>query len=437
MHKYICAFFQLQTHLDETDYLDPYQSGFRTGHGTETALVALVDDMRRALDRGEFTFLVLLDLSAAFDTVDHGILLDRLESLGLGGTVLRWFHSFLSDRCQQVALGDEVSDPWPLNCGVPQGSILSPMLFNIYVKPLGEIIRRFGLRCHQYADDTQLYLSFKSSLERAVETMSKCLESVSGWMGRNRLKLNPDKTEVLLVGDKGGLGDVDLVFDGVKLPLQDQVRSLGVVLDSRLSMEAQISAVSRATWYQLHLIRRLQPYLPVQQLPLVVHALVTSRLDYCNALYVGLPLKTTQKLQLVQNAAAHLLTNSRHRDHITPVLFDLHWLPVVFRARFKVLVLTFKTLYGFGPAYLKERLHRHHLCHPTRSATQGLLSIPPTKTVRLVGTRERAFSVVAPTLWNSLPCDLRHAPSLDVFRKALKTWLFQQAFEVLGRGKSP
>ncbi|XP_061472028.1 group II intron-encoded protein LtrA-like [Rhineura floridana] len=177
------------------DYLDPFQSGFRPGHGTETALVALVDDMRRALDRGECTFLVLLDLSAAFDTVDHVILLDRLKRFGMGGTVLQWFHSFLSGRYQRVALEDEVLDPWPLTCGVPQGSILSQMLFNIYIKPLGAIIRRLGLQCHQYADDTQLYLSFKSSPRLAVETLSKCLESVSGWMGRNKLKLNPDKTE--------------------------------------------------------------------------------------------------------------------------------------------------------------------------------------------------------------------------------------------------
>ncbi|XP_061442164.1 cytochrome c oxidase subunit NDUFA4 isoform X1 [Rhineura floridana] len=270
--------------------------------------------------------------------------------------------------------------------------------------------------------------------ELAVETLSKCLESVSGWMGRNKLKLNPDKTEVLLVGDKRRLGDIDLKFNRVSLPLKDQVRSLGVVLDSRLSMEAQISAVSRAAWYQLHLIRRLQPYLPVHQLPLVVHALVTSRLDYCNALYVGIPLKTVRKLQLIQNAAARLLTNSRRRDHITPVLFDLHWLPVVFRAQFKVLVLTFKSLHGSSPVYLTERLQRHQLCRPTRSATQGRLSIPPTKTARLAGTRERAFSVAAPTLWNSLPQDLRHASSLNVFRKALKTWLFQQAFGVSGEG---
>uniref|UniRef100_A0A670IGT7 Reverse transcriptase domain-containing protein n=1 Tax=Podarcis muralis TaxID=64176 RepID=A0A670IGT7_PODMU len=172
---------QLQARLEDADHLDPFQSGFRPHHGTETALVALVDDLRRARDKGESCFLVLLDLSAAFDTIDHNILLDRLEGLGAGGTVIRWFRSFLLGRVQKVVVGDECSDPWALTCGVPQGSVLSPMLFNIYMKPLGEIIRGFGLGVHQYADDTQLYLSFKSEPVKAVKVLCECLEAVGGW----------------------------------------------------------------------------------------------------------------------------------------------------------------------------------------------------------------------------------------------------------------
>uniref|UniRef100_A0A8D2J9Z0 Reverse transcriptase domain-containing protein n=1 Tax=Varanus komodoensis TaxID=61221 RepID=A0A8D2J9Z0_VARKO len=140
---------QLQALLDETDYLDPFQSGFRPGYGTESALVALYDDLCRVKDRGSASLLVLLDLSAAFDTIDHGILLDRLEGLGVGGTALQWFRSYLNGRFQKVVLGDYVSAPWQLRHGVPQGSILSPLLFNIYMKLLGMVIRRCGLRNHQ------------------------------------------------------------------------------------------------------------------------------------------------------------------------------------------------------------------------------------------------------------------------------------------------
>uniref|UniRef100_A0A670ISM5 Reverse transcriptase domain-containing protein n=1 Tax=Podarcis muralis TaxID=64176 RepID=A0A670ISM5_PODMU len=200
---------QFQARLEDADHLDPFQSGFRPHHGTETALVALVDDLRQARDKGESCFLVLLDLSAAFDTIDHNILLDRLEGLGAGGTVIQWFRSFLLGRVQKVVVGDECSDPWALTCGVPQGSVLSPMLFNIYMKPLGEIIRGFGLGVHQYADDTQLYLSFKSEPVKAVKVLCECLEAVGGWMVANGLKLNPDKTEVLFLGNRGRAGVED------------------------------------------------------------------------------------------------------------------------------------------------------------------------------------------------------------------------------------
>uniref|UniRef100_A0A670I7A7 Reverse transcriptase domain-containing protein n=1 Tax=Podarcis muralis TaxID=64176 RepID=A0A670I7A7_PODMU len=420
---------QLQARLEEADHLDPFQSGFRPHHGTETALVALVDDLRRARDKGESCFLVLLDLSAAFDTIDHNILLDRLQGLGAGGTVIQWFRSFLLGRVQKVVVGDECSDPWALTCGVPQGSVLSPMLFNIYMKPLGEIIRGFGLGVHQYADDTQLYLSFKSEPVKAVKVLCECLEAVGGWMAANRLRLNPDKTEVLFLGDRTRAGVEDsLVLNGVTVPLKDQVRSLGVILDSQLSMEAQVKSVSRAAVYQLHLARRLRPYLPADCLTRVVHALVISRLDYCNALYVGLPLKVTRKLQLIQNAAARLVTGGGRRDHITPVLKDLHWLPVRFRAQFKVLVLTFKALNGLGPVYLKERLHPHHSARTLRSSAEGLLAVPSLREAKLQGTRQRAFSVVAPTLWNALPADVKAINNYLTFRRHLKAALFREVF---------
>uniref|UniRef100_A0A670IIH6 Reverse transcriptase domain-containing protein n=1 Tax=Podarcis muralis TaxID=64176 RepID=A0A670IIH6_PODMU len=304
---------QLQARLEDVDHLDPFQSGFRPHHGTETALVALVDDLRWARDKGESCFLVLLDISAAFDTIDNSIFLDGLEVLEAGGTVIQWFRSFLLGRVQKVVLGDECSDPWALTCGVPQGSVLSPMLFNIYMKPLGEIIRGFGLGVHQYADDTQLYLSFKSEPVKAVKVLCECLEAVGGWMAANRLRLNPDKTEVLFWGDRGrvGVGD-SLVLNGVTVPLKDQVCSLGVIKDSQLSME--VNSVSGAAVYQLHLVHRLRPYLPADCLARVVHAVVISHLDYCNVLYVGLPLKVTRNLQLIQNAAARLVTGSGRRD---------------------------------------------------------------------------------------------------------------------------
>ncbi|KAF7244472.1 VWFA and cache domain-containing protein 1 [Varanus komodoensis] len=430
---------QLQALLDETDYLDPFQSGFRPGYSTESALVALYDDLCREKDRGSTSLLVLLDLSAAFDTIDHGILLDRLAGLGVGGTALQWFRSYLDGRFQKVVLGDHVSTSWQLCHGVPQGCILSPLLFNIYMKPLGEVIRRCGLRNHQYADDTQLYLSFSTNPGEAVAVLNRCLAEVREWMRANKLKLNPDKMEVLLVGGSGfGEGGFDLVLNGATLPLRDKVRSLGVLLDPELSLEAQVTAVARNAFLQLRLINQLRPYLEYYCLATVTHALVTSRLDFCNALYVGLPLKTVRTLQLVQNRAARLLAGMGRYAHMTPVLRQLHWLPIEARAQFKVLIMAYKALNGLGPGYLNERLRPYMPDRPLRSAGESLLREPSMKEIRRVSTRRRAFSAVAPNLWNSLPKEVRLAPSLLVFRRQLAKKIrekFNRYLDVVNRNK--
>ncbi|KAF7252366.1 hypothetical protein EYD10_01731 [Varanus komodoensis] len=206
------------------------------------------------------------------------------------------------------------------------------------------------------------------------------------------------------------------IFEEEEAP-EDKVRSLGVLLDPELSLEAQVTAVARNAFLQLRLINQLRPYLEYDCLATVTHALVTSRLDFCNALYVGLPLKMVRTLQLVQNRAARLLTGTGRYAHMTPVLRQLHWLPIEARAQFKVLIMTYKALNGLGPGCLNERLRPYMPDRPLRSAGESLLREPSMKEIRRVSTRRRAFSVVAPNLWNSLPKEVRLALSLRVFRR--------------------
>uniref|UniRef100_A0A8C6SBV1 Reverse transcriptase domain-containing protein n=1 Tax=Neogobius melanostomus TaxID=47308 RepID=A0A8C6SBV1_9GOBI len=147
---------------------------------------------------GKVSVLVLLDLSAAFDTVDHGILLHRLENwVGISGTALNWFKSYLEDRTYFVKNGNCVHK---ITCGVPQGSILGPVLFNLYMLPLGDVIRRHGVNFHSYADDTQLYISMSPDDTRPMDALFNCILDIESWMTENFLQLNQDKTEVLVIG---------------------------------------------------------------------------------------------------------------------------------------------------------------------------------------------------------------------------------------------
>ncbi|XP_054842011.1 uncharacterized protein LOC129334090 [Eublepharis macularius] len=203
--------------------------------------------------------------------------------------------------------------------------------------------------------------------DMAPDHLARALEAVTAWLKQSRLKLNPVKTEVLQLGR--GLPDVGIqlpALDGTPLATLPVVKSLGVLLDVSLSMEVQVTAVAKSAFFHLCQIRQLAPYLTPQDLVTVTHATVTSRLDYCNSFYAGLPLGVIRKLQLVQNAAAQVLTGISYQSHITPVLRQLHWLPVEFRIMFKVLVLTFKALSGLGPAYLRDRLSLYVPRRPLR-----------------------------------------------------------------------
>ena len=248
------------------------------------------------------------------------------------------------------------------------------------------------------------------------------------YLTTNLLKLNSKKTEIMVMGPKVQLqrmGDLLLQVDGCSITPSPEVRNLGVILDSTLSFESHIKSVTKSAFFHLRNISRLRPSLSESVAETLIHSFVSSRLDYCNAILFGLPDSTLDRLQYVQNSAARVLTRTRRWEHITPTLKRLHWLPVNFRITYKLLLLTYKALHNQAPQYLTDLLDDYTPALNLRSADLELLAVPTSNRKKL---GDRAFSVAAPTLWNSLPLAIRQLPTLDSFKSALKTHLFMKAF---------
>jgi hypothetical protein len=195
---------QLRRHLQRNELEEPLQSAYRPQHSCETAILRVHNDIIRSLDERKVVLLVLLDMSAAFDTLNHHIsLLRTLKRLGVTGLALQWFSSYLQDRSQSVRIRSSTSEPQPLRWGVPQGSVLGPLLFTIYSAGLGAVIRHHLMNYHFYADDSQIYIStHPDQLQGALTALEDCLASVRNWLCGHQLKLNETKTEVLLISSK-------------------------------------------------------------------------------------------------------------------------------------------------------------------------------------------------------------------------------------------
>ena len=336
---------QVSSYLNSHNLCNTCQSAYCPGHSTETPLLEVVNDLFLSLSKGNISVLALLDFSSAFDAIDHPIIVHRLHTdFGFTDTVLQWFLSYLTYRTHYVSLSNHCSVFAPVHSGVPQGSVLGPILFTMYIKPLSAIIDSHTVIHHSFTDDLQLQMSaLPYRISELLHSMQSCISDVKALATANMLKLNDNKTELMLVTSKRTKHlhslPTSITMGNAQIPFEQSVKNLGFTLDSHLTKNAHVSKIARTCYFELRRLASIRRFLTSTATATLVSAFVLSRIDYCHSLLFGSTHDVTSHLQRIQNNAARVILRLPKSSSTTIHLKSLHWLPVKVRSTHKIACL--------------------------------------------------------------------------------------------------
>ena len=417
---------QLLEYLENKHALNGNNSGFRKGHSTISVLLRIRDDIIKAMKKGEVTLIAFADFSKAFDTVDYAIVLKKLHEVGFSRGALYWVLNYLTERKQFVQVNEKQSETASVEFGIPQGSILGPTLFNLYVNDLQT---NCSSTCTQYADDTTLYEhSTPKDLKECERKLNKTMSSLDRWASESNLALNSKKTKQLLVTtpQMSRVHKLDSVtpsvkVNGVALERVKEFKLLGIWITENLKWTCHIKKLVSSCYGILSTLRKLKNLAPFHVKKLLVESLILSKLDYCDVVCYPLPLYLQKKLQRLQNAALSFVTKrySKEKD-----ILNLGWLPVKERTEYRIFRLMYKSLHSSEwPQYLK--LKQYDPRRRLRSSQAPTLEIPLEK-----GT----FQDSCAALYNELPSNIRNimmSTDFKLFNRSINDLLKTRAMERL------
>ena len=414
-------FNQFYEYLDANKSLYEHQSGFRLLHSVATALMASTNDWYLNIDNGKYTGLIFIDLKKAFDTVDHEILLEKLKMYGVTGLEHDWFTSYLDNRKQFCRINGSSSDVKGINCGVPQGSCLGPLLFLIYINDLPFSLQKSHVS--MYADDTTISLSSKS-IGDLQNDLNLDLLKLQDWLHANKLSLNVVKTQSLIIGSGPNIRKIESQPDAQpSFSIGDQeiemianAKYLGVQVDSQLNWDKHVDTIKTKANRALGLIKYSKKYLPSDVLNKMYRGIVEPHLSYCSSVWGCCSNSKINVLQKIQNRAARIVTNSPYDASAAPLIQNLGWPTINNLIRKETATLTYKSLNSLAPVYMRK-LFTKYSDDRERSlrSTETDLRLPLLKTVN----GQKAFSYRGAKLWNSLEKEAKLAPSLKTFKERL------------------
>lgn len=414
------AFKQFSAFLITYNLFNPFQSGFRPGHSTTTALLKVTEDIRVGMEDTKLTILVLIDFSNAFGMVDADLLGVMLRNLNLSSESLNWFSEYLHGRRQRVKAGGDVSDWCTLSVGLPQGGCLSPLLFCLFINSVTT-----SLKCkyHLYADDLQLYIQTDvDAINCAVAWINEDLRLIESWTKRFGVNVNPDKCQSIIIGSPRIIGRTPydrlnpILFANTPIPLYSDVKDLGIHLDNNLNWGTQLSMISRRFYATLHSLNNLKNFLPFKAKLMLSYSLLIPLLDYGDVCCVDMTEEQLSVLERLLNMAIRFIFSLRKFDHISEYRAKLNWLPIRLRRNLRCLCLLYAVLNEpYTPNYLKELFPYLDSQHERtlRSSHNLALSVPTHHSSFI----SRSFAVKSISLWNDLPVPIRHAANRSLFKK--------------------
>ena len=430
------AFEQLSKHVNDHNLHAVNQSSYRRHHSCETAMFKMVGDLQKSFAEKKFVAVISLDSSAAFDTIDHNLLLKRLrEQFNVKDGAIKWIESFLKNRTFSVKINDAESKVKEILYGVPQGSVLGPLFYILYTKQIEELVKRHhGINIQMYADDLQLYVEFSNEDQTLVEAnLGECIRNIKYWMDESFIKLNTDKTQFTVMHIDNLLQPNDPILkfnlrhNNSNLSQTSTLKILGVDLTSEFGLNRFINNKVRACNFHLRNLRNIRNCLPMSTKILLVTSLILSKLDFCNSLLAGSTDKDLKPLKRVLYDGVRFIFGINRRTHITPYLFKLHFLPIRERIRYKICLLAFKIKKFSLPFYLRSTFDDFSPTTSTvlRDGRGRDITMFDRWPMKL--SKNLIFCKLI-SEWNSLPYQMRLIDSIDRFKTELKTHFFKLAY---------